>query len=111
MKAFVQSIWASNNVHEDIRIRLFLLSLHLEDNLSVRNRFVGLDKGTISSFAELVETLCSNWDSGKHDKWILHVKHARDLLCKESQNKDQVEAAIIQGLTDDVSRMIDEAPK
>ena len=73
--------------------------------------FVSLDKGTISSFAELVETLCSHWYSEWRDEWICHVKHARDLLCKESQNKDQVEAAIIQGLTDDVSRMIDEAPQ
>ena len=57
--------------------------------------FVGLDKGTISSFAELVETFCSQWDSEKHEKWIPHVKNARDLFSKESQNKDQVEASIV----------------
>ena len=46
--------------------------------------FLGLDKGMISSFIELVETLCSHWDSRKHDKWIPHVKHARDLFNKEA---------------------------
>ena len=73
--------------------------------------FVSLDKGTISSFAELVETFCSHWDSEQRDKWIPHVKHARDLFSKEAQNKDQVEATIVQGLTDDISIMIKEYPK
>ena len=57
--------------------------------------FVGLDKGMIPSFAELVEMLCSHWNSKRRDEWIPHVKHARDLLSKESQNKDQVEATIV----------------
>ena len=57
--------------------------------------FVGLDKGTISAFAELVETFCNHWDSGRHDEWITHVRHAKDLFSKEAQNKDQVEVAIV----------------
>ena len=72
--------------------------------------FVGLDKGTISSFAELVETFRNHWDSERCDEWIPHVKHARDLFSKEAQNKDQVKA-VVQGLTDDISNMIDEAPQ
>ena len=71
--------------------------------------FVVLDKGKISSFTELVETLRSHWDSEQHDEWIPHAKHARDLFSKETQNKDQVKAAIVQGLNDDISSMIDEA--
>ena len=71
--------------------------------------FVGLDKGTISSFAELVETFCSHSDSEQCDKWIPHVKHAKDLFSKEAQNKGPVEAAIVQGLTDDISSTIDES--
>ena len=57
--------------------------------------FVGLDKGMISSFPKLMETFCSHWDSEKPEKWIPHVKNARDLFSKESQNKDQVEASIV----------------
>ena len=56
-----------------------------------------------------METFCSHWDSERRDEWILHAKHARNLFSKETQNKDQVEAAIVQGLNDDISRMIDEA--
>ena len=35
--AFMQFLQASNIIHEDIRMKLFLLSLHLEDNLTVEN--------------------------------------------------------------------------
>ena len=73
--------------------------------------FVGLDKGMIPSFAELVETFCSHWDSERHDEWIPYVKHVRDFFSKETQNKDQVEATIVQGLTDDISSTVDEAPE
>ena len=72
---------------------------------------MGTDKGTISSFAKLVETLCTQWDSKRRHKWIPHVKHARDLFSKEAKNKDQVEGTIVQGLTDDISSMIDESPQ
>ena len=41
VQKFMQFIWASNIVHEDIRMRLFLLSLHIEGNLSVRNWYEG----------------------------------------------------------------------
>ena len=68
--------------------------------------FVGLDKGTRSSFVELVETFCNYLDSGHRDEWIPHVKHAKDLFSKKSQNKDQVEASIVQGLTDEIFSMI-----
>ena len=65
----------------------------------------------MSSFAELVETFYSHWDSRRRDEWIPHVKHARDLFSKETQNKDQVDAAIVQGLTDDISSTVDEASR
>ena len=90
---------------EDVYMRSFVL--HLGGKALAW--FVGLDKGTISSFVVLVETLCSHQDSGQHDEWILHVKHARDLFIKETQNKDQVKLTIVQGLNDDISSMIDEA--
>ena len=71
--------------------------------------FVDLDKGTLSSFAELVETFCNHWDSGHRDKWIPHVKRAKDLFSKEAQSKDQVKETIIQGLTNDILSMIDKS--
>ena len=58
-----------------------------------------------------METFCSHWDSERCDEWIPHVKHARDLFSKETQNKDQVEEGIVQGLTHDISSTIDEAPQ
>ena len=70
---------------------------------------MGLDKGTISSFVEFVETFCNHWDSGHHDEWIPHVKHAKDLFTKESQSKYYVKASIFQGLTNDILNMIDES--
>ena len=73
--------------------------------------FVGLNKGMISSFAELVETFCNHWDSGCHYEWIPHIKHAKDLFNKEYQNKDHFEATIVQGLTDDILSTLDEAPQ
>ena len=76
---------------EDVYMRSFVL--HLGGKALAW--FMGLDKGTISSFAELVETFCNHWDSERRDEWIPHVKHARDLFSKGTQNKDQVEAAIV----------------
>ena len=35
--AFMQFLHVSNIIHEDNRMKLFLLSLHLEDNLAVMN--------------------------------------------------------------------------
>ena len=55
-----------------------------------------------------METLCNHWDSWRRDEWIPHVKHAKDLFSKEAQNKDQFEAAIVQGLADDILSTIDE---
>ena len=70
---------------------------------------MGLDKGTISSFAKFVETFCNHWDSWHHDEWIPPVKNVKDLFSKESQRKYRVEATIVQGLTDDILSTIDEA--
>ena len=92
---------------EDVYMRSFFL--HLGGKALAW--FVGLNKGTISSFALLVEKFCSHWDAIRRDEWIPHVKHARDLFSKESQNKGQVEATIVQVLTDDISSTINEAPK
>ena len=70
---------------------------------------MGLDKGTISSFEEVVETFCNHWGSGSRDEWIPHFKHVKDLFSKESQRKYRVEATIVQGLTHDILSMIDGA--
>ena len=92
---------------EDVYMRSFVLHL----GGKAISWFVGLDKGTISSFAELVETFRNHWDSERCDEWIPHVKHAKGLFCKEVQSEDQVEATIVQGLTDDLLRTIDESSK
>ena len=68
--------------------------------------FVGLDKGTISTFAKLVETFCSHWDPKQRNKQMPHVKHARNLFSKEIQNEDEVEEAIVQDLTNDISSTV-----
>ena len=89
----------------------FLISLSIHPSNLLVTWFVGLDKGMISSFTELVETFCSHRYSEQRDKWTPHVKDAKDLSSKESQNKDQVKATISQGLTDDISSMMDESPQ
>ena len=94
-------------IKEDEYVYMRSFVLHLGGK--VLTWFVGLDIGTISSFVELVETFCNHWDSWHCDQWIPHVKHAKELFSKESQNKDQVEKTIVQGLTDDILSMIDEA--
>ena len=75
---------------EDVYMRSFVLHL----GRKALAWFVGIDKGTISSFAELVETFYNQWDPERRDKWMPHVEHARNLFSKEIQNKDQVEEAI-----------------
>ena len=57
--------------------------------------FVGLDKGTISSFVELVETFCSHWDSDRHDEWIPNINHVKEFFSKEAQSKDKVKSTIV----------------
>ena len=52
-----------------------------------------------------METFCNHWDSRCCDKWIPHVKHAKDLFTKEVQSEDQLEAIIIQ---DDKDFQVDE---
>ena len=64
---------------EDVYMRLFVLHM----GGKVPSWFVCLDKGTISSFAELVETFCSYWDPKGRNKWMPHVQHAKNLFCKE----------------------------
>ena len=39
--AFMQFLQGSDIVHDDIKMKLFLLSLNLEDNLSVKNCYEG----------------------------------------------------------------------
>ena len=92
---------------EDVYMRSFVLHLGGKDLAW----FVGLDKGTISTFTKLVEMFCNHWDSGIHDEWIPHVKHAKELFSNEAQNKYQFEEGIVEGLTDDILRMMDEAPQ
>ena len=57
---------------------------------------------------ELVETFYNHQDLGCHGEWIPHVKHAKDLFSKESQNEDQFEEVVVQHLTNDILSMIDE---
>ena len=60
VQAFMQFLWESNIVHEDIILRLFILSLHLEDNLSVRNWYEGF----------LAKVFLHSSSSSMHSTWI-----------------------------------------
>ena len=62
VQAFMQFFWASNIEHKDIRMRLFLLSLHLEDNLFVRNWYEGFPRKNISSLRNFINTFSMGWD-------------------------------------------------
>ena len=89
---------------EDVYMRSFVLYL----GGKALTWFVGLDKGTISSFAELVETFYNYWDPKQQNKWMPHVEHARNLFNNETQNENQVEEAIVQDLIDDISSIVSE---
>ena len=64
VQAFVQFIRESNIVHENIKMRLFLLSLHLEDNLSVRNWYEGFPRKIFSSLKKFINAFKLDWDYG-----------------------------------------------
>ena len=64
VKSFMQFFWASNIVHKDIKMRLFLLSLHLEDNLSVRNWYEGFPCKSFSSLTQFIDAFGVDWDYG-----------------------------------------------
>ena len=69
-------------IKEEEDVYMWSFVLHLGGK--VLAWFLGLDKGTISSFVELVEMFCNEWDSGHRDEWVPHAKHAKDLFSKES---------------------------
>ena len=64
VQAFMQFIQASNIVHEDIRMRLFLLSLHIEDNLLVKNWYEGFPRNFFSSLRQFIDAFIMGWDFG-----------------------------------------------
>ena len=49
-------------MHEDITTRLFLLSLHLEVNLYVRNWYVGFPRKIFSSLRKFIDAFNTDWD-------------------------------------------------
>ena len=68
VQAFMQFIRASNIVHEDIKMRLFLLSLHLEDNLSIKNWYEGFPRKSFSSLRQFIDAFSMDWDYGVEEQ-------------------------------------------
>ena len=66
VQVFMQFIQASNIVHEDIRMRFFLLSLHLENNLSVI-WYEGFPLKKISSLNKFINVFNMDWDYGVNE--------------------------------------------
>ena len=64
----MQFIRASNIVHEDIRLRLFLLSLHLGVNLFVRNWYEGFPCRSFSSLWQFIDAFSTDWDYGVEEQ-------------------------------------------
>ena len=69
VQAFMQFIRASNILHEDIRIRLFMLSLHLEDSLSARNCYEGFPCRIFSSLRKFINAFIMDWDYGVKEQF------------------------------------------
>ena len=57
-------------MHEDIRIRLFPLSLHLEVNLYVRNWYEGLPCKIFSSLKQFIDAFSMDWDYSIEERQI-----------------------------------------
>ena len=51
-------------MHEDISVRLFMLSLHLEDNLAVKNWYEGFICRSFSSLRQFINAFNMDWDYG-----------------------------------------------
>ena len=62
VQTFMQFIRSSNIIHKDIRMMLFLLSHHLEDNLSVRNWYEGFPRKNFSSLRKFIDAFSMDWD-------------------------------------------------
>ena len=60
--AFLQFLQASSIVHQDLIMNFFLLSLHLEENLTVRNWYEGFPHKHFSSFRQFIDAFSMDWD-------------------------------------------------
>ena len=58
----MQFLQGSDTAHEDIIMKLFLLSLNLEDNASVRNWYEGFPHKIFSSLKQLIDAFSKDLD-------------------------------------------------
>ena len=57
-------------MHEDTMMRLFMLSLHLEDSLSFRNWYESFPRRIFSSLGKFINAFNVDWDYGVEEQEI-----------------------------------------
>ena len=60
--AFMQFLQGNNIIHEDIKMKFFLLSLNFKDNWNVKNLYEGFPHKNISSLRQLIDAFGEVWD-------------------------------------------------
>ena len=99
VQAFMQFLRASYIVHEDIRMRLFLLSLHLEDNFSVKNWYEVFPRKIFSSLKKFIDAFSMDWDYGIKEQ---ERKAMIDSIREETLGSSQIEEDSSKGIKDDI---------
>ena len=86
-------------MHEDIRIRLFPLSLHLEVNLSVRNWYEGLPCKIFSSLKQFIDSFSTDWDYSIEER---ETNSMIDRIWEEAVGKIYTQDDVREGNIDDI---------
>ena len=71
-------------MQEDISMRLFMLSLYLEDNLSFRNWYKGFPRRSFSSLKKFINAFNTYWD---YDVEEHEIKAMIDRIWEETLGK------------------------
>ena len=97
--AFLQFLQANNIVHEDLRMKFFLVSLHLEGNLTIRNWYEEFPHKSLYSLRQLVESFSMDWDYDIEE----HERKAMiDRMWEETMGNNQAQDGSSEGIEDDI---------
>ena len=99
VQEFMRFIRESNTMHEDIRIRLFPLSLHLEVNLYVRNWYEGLPCKIFSYLKQFIDAFSTDWDYSIEER---ERNSMIDRIWEEAMGKIYTQDDVREGNIDDI---------
>ena len=86
-------------MHEDTKMRLFVLSLHLEDNLSVRNWYEGFPCKRFSSLMQFINAFNTHWGYYVEEQ---EIKAMIKIIWEENLGEIQTLDDAREGTKDDI---------